>query len=137
MQKLRIVPFRVGDRSRGRFATPADSPHQDCSAYRGIHARRESLGFVHRSRAIFCRPAPNPNRPIRNFFTAVTHRLGLVVVAIEQRDDAGEGRVLRGGRPGGQSLPRAHLMIVSSRVGPVPGWYKQIAELIDPRSLNA
>jgi hypothetical protein len=56
MQKLRIglVGFRMGYmyRSRGRFATPADSPHQDCSAYRGLHVRRESLGFVHRSRAI-------------------------------------------------------------------------------------
>jgi hypothetical protein len=42
--------FRVGDRSRGRFATPADSPLHDCSAYSHAHARRESLGFVPRSR---------------------------------------------------------------------------------------
>ena len=45
--------------SRGRFATPADFPRQDCSPYRGLHVRRESLGCVHRSRAILCRPAPN------------------------------------------------------------------------------
>jgi hypothetical protein len=25
----------------------------------GLHVRRESLGFVHRSRTIFCRPVPN------------------------------------------------------------------------------
>ena len=36
-----------------------------------LHIRRESLGFVHRSRTIFCRPA-KPNRPIRNFSIAVT-----------------------------------------------------------------
>jgi hypothetical protein len=36
MKKLRIVTLgiRVGD-SRGRFATPADFPLQDCSPYRG------------------------------------------------------------------------------------------------------
>jgi hypothetical protein len=34
----------------GRFATPADSPLHDCSPYRGLHARCESLGFVPRSR---------------------------------------------------------------------------------------
>jgi hypothetical protein len=27
----------------------------------------ESLGFVHRSRTILCRPVPNPNDTIRNF----------------------------------------------------------------------
>jgi hypothetical protein len=34
----------VGDRSRGRFATPVDSPLQECSPYRGFHVRRERLG---------------------------------------------------------------------------------------------
>jgi hypothetical protein len=34
--------------SRGLFATPVDFPPQDCSPYRGLHARRERLGFVHR-----------------------------------------------------------------------------------------
>jgi hypothetical protein len=50
--------------SRGRFATPADLPLHDCSPYRELDVRRESLGFVHRSRALFCHPVPNPNRPI-------------------------------------------------------------------------
>jgi hypothetical protein len=61
----------VGERSRGCFATPADSPPHDCSPYSHVHLRRERLGFVHRSRTLFCRPAPNPNATIRNFFTAV------------------------------------------------------------------
>jgi hypothetical protein len=41
-----------------------------------IHARRRSLGFVHRSRAIFCRPAPNPNRSDSHLFASlyVTHQ---------------------------------------------------------------
>jgi hypothetical protein len=34
--------------------------------YSHVHVRRESLGVVHRSRAIICRAAPNPNRTIRN-----------------------------------------------------------------------
>jgi hypothetical protein len=67
------VGFRVGDRSRGRFATPAGFPRQDCSRYRGLHVRRERLGFVARSRTILCRPVPNPSVTIRNFFIAV-HR---------------------------------------------------------------
>jgi hypothetical protein len=49
--------FRVGDRSRGCYATPAEFPLHDW-----LHVRPESLGFLHRSRAIFCRPVPNPNR---------------------------------------------------------------------------
>ena len=54
MKKLRIVTgFRVGDRSRGRFATL-----HDCSPYSHVHARREILGFVRCSRAIFCPPLP-------------------------------------------------------------------------------
>jgi hypothetical protein len=35
-------------RSRGRFATPADFAFQDCSACRGLHARRASVGVVPR-----------------------------------------------------------------------------------------
>jgi hypothetical protein len=49
----------VGERSRGRFATPADFPLHDCSPYRGLYVRRERLGFVYRSRTIFCRRVPN------------------------------------------------------------------------------
>jgi hypothetical protein len=49
----------LGERSRGRFATPADFPLHDCSPYRGLYVRRERLGFVYRSRTIFCRRVPN------------------------------------------------------------------------------
>ena len=40
------------------IATPADFPRRGCSSYRELHVRRERLGFVHRSRTIFCRPVP-------------------------------------------------------------------------------
>jgi hypothetical protein len=45
---------------RFAFATPDDSPRQDCSLYRGLHVRRGSLGCVHRSRTILRRPVPKP-----------------------------------------------------------------------------
>jgi hypothetical protein len=63
MRKLRIVTlgFRVGDRSRGRYATPADFAIHDGTPYRGLRVRRWGLGFVHRSRTILCRAVPNPN----------------------------------------------------------------------------
>jgi hypothetical protein len=32
--------------SRGRFATPADSPRHECSPCRGLHVRRDSLAVV-------------------------------------------------------------------------------------------
>jgi hypothetical protein len=51
--------FRVGDRSRGRYATPAGTPRRDGTPYRGLRARRWGLGCVHRSRAAFCRAVPN------------------------------------------------------------------------------
>jgi hypothetical protein len=73
-KRLRSELFRiVGGRksSCGRYATPADFPLLDCSPYRGLHAPRESLGFVHRSRTIFCRSAPNLDITIRNFCIAV------------------------------------------------------------------
>jgi hypothetical protein len=57
MRKLRIVTFRMRDRSRGRYKTPADSPRHDGTLTRGLRVRRDCLRFVHRSRAIFCRPA--------------------------------------------------------------------------------
>ena len=48
-KKLLIVTgFRVGDRSRGRYATPADSPRHDGTPYRGLRVRRWGLGFAHR-----------------------------------------------------------------------------------------
>jgi hypothetical protein len=43
----------------GRFAAPADSPLHDCSPCSHVHARRESLGFVHIAQAILRRPVPN------------------------------------------------------------------------------
>ena len=70
-QPNRYVGFRVGDRSRGRFATPADFPRHDGTPYRRLRARRWGLGFVHRSRTIFCRAVPNLSVTIRNFCIAV------------------------------------------------------------------
>jgi hypothetical protein len=61
MHKLRIVNVRGfgwGIAHAGRFATPADFPLHDGSPYSHVHVRSDSLGFVHRSRAIFCRPVP-------------------------------------------------------------------------------
>jgi hypothetical protein len=66
-----VRDFGWENRSRGRFATPADFPLQDCSPY--SHVRRESVGFFHRSEDQFYRPVPNPNRPIRNVSIAVAH----------------------------------------------------------------
>jgi hypothetical protein len=63
--------FRVGGRSRGRFATPADFPLHDCSPGRGLRVRRWGLGFVHRPRTIFCRPVHYLLRTIRIFCIAV------------------------------------------------------------------
>jgi hypothetical protein len=69
MQKLRIGT-RVGDRSRGRFATPADSPQHD-SPCPHVYVRRERLGFVHRSWTLFCRPMRNLSVTIRSFLLAL------------------------------------------------------------------
>jgi hypothetical protein len=45
-----------GDESHAaRFATPADFLLQDCSPFRGLHVRRDSLSVVLCSRAILCR----------------------------------------------------------------------------------
>jgi hypothetical protein len=72
-----IVIETPGGRSRGRFATPADAPLEECSPYSHEHVRRESLGVVHRSSAIFCRPAPNLRRyAIRNCVLAVQRCTG-------------------------------------------------------------
>jgi hypothetical protein len=54
--------FRVADRSRRRFATPADFPLHDGTPYRGLRVRRWGLGFLHRSRSTLCRAVPNPKR---------------------------------------------------------------------------
>jgi hypothetical protein len=79
----------VGDRSRGRFATPADSPLHDGTPYSHVHVRRESLGFVPRSRTVLCRAVPNLSVTIRNFFTAVEQRTHSVrEVRVRQAEDA-------------------------------------------------
>jgi hypothetical protein len=57
-----------------RFATPADSPplYTKCSPLtKATRTPRERLGFVYRSRAIFCRPVPNLNVTIRNLFPSL------------------------------------------------------------------
>jgi hypothetical protein len=74
MKRLRIATLgRSGGRGAhaGRFATPADSPRHECSPNRGLHARRERLGFV---RTLFCRPVPNLSVTIRapeRFFSSL------------------------------------------------------------------
>jgi hypothetical protein len=72
-QKLRIVTLRVSGWEIGEvcFATPADFPRHEGTPYRRLRARRWGLGFVHRSRIIFCRAVTNPSVTIRNFFIAV------------------------------------------------------------------
>jgi hypothetical protein len=54
--------------ARGRFATPADFPLHDYSPYSHVHVRRESLGFVHRSKGHFLSPRANPYVAICNLF---------------------------------------------------------------------
>jgi hypothetical protein len=53
------------------------------------------LGFVHHSRAIFCRAVPNPNITIRNFFIAVWGGVGRTAesgIAVESLVEAREHR---------------------------------------------
>jgi hypothetical protein len=56
--RVALGTFRVGGRSRGRYATPADSPLHGGTPYGGLHVLRWGLGFVHRSRKILCRAVP-------------------------------------------------------------------------------
>jgi hypothetical protein len=46
-------------------------PLHDGTCTGGYALRRWGVGFVHRSRAVFCRAVPNPNVTIRNFCVAV------------------------------------------------------------------
>jgi hypothetical protein len=55
------------------FATPADFAQHDRSPFSHVHVRRERVGFVHRSRTIFCRPVPNHHVTIATFPTAARH----------------------------------------------------------------
>jgi hypothetical protein len=50
----------------------ADFPRHDCGPYSHVHVRRESLGFVARSRAIFCHAVPNLSIANRNFIIGCT-----------------------------------------------------------------
>jgi hypothetical protein len=63
-KRIVTIRIRVESSPRRRFETPADFPLQDCSPYRGLHARHEHLGVVPRSRAIFCRPFTRPHASI-------------------------------------------------------------------------
>jgi hypothetical protein len=71
--------LRIGQRFRigWQLAFAAVSRRPPISLYRivartgGLPVRRESLGIVHRSKTVFCRPVPNPNRPIRSFHVTV------------------------------------------------------------------
>ena len=76
----------------GPFRHARRFPSQDCSPYSYVHVRRVSLGFVHRSRTIFCRAVPNLTRPTRN--------CPLVEVVIERgrgssKVDGGEKTLVR------------------------------------------
>jgi hypothetical protein len=62
VQRLQGTAFTMAE---GRECMQADSR---------VHVRRESLGFVHRSRTIFCRPVRNLSVTIRNFCIAVRCR---------------------------------------------------------------
>jgi hypothetical protein len=83
--------LRVGDRSRVRFLTPADSPLHDCSPCSHVHARRESFGI----RPSFA-PHANPNVAIRDFCVAVSRR------SVSHRPPACCGRTRDGGAPAGR-----------------------------------
>jgi hypothetical protein len=87
-QNLRIVSdvkgFRVGDRSRGRFATPADCPLHAGTPYRGLHVVPLIAGYTcdvgfgicpsYKDHSLSRRA--NPSVTILNFFIAVCHPRG-------------------------------------------------------------
>jgi hypothetical protein len=60
---------------------PADFPLHDRSPYSYEHVRRESVGFVHPSRAILCRAVPNPK-----FDSQLLHRGTLWRQDLRQQD---------------------------------------------------
>ena len=72
-KKLRIVALGTSG-GRSAHAALRDAhrfPSTRWYLYRGLRVRRWGLGFVHHSRAIFCRAVPNLNVTIRNLFIAV------------------------------------------------------------------
>jgi hypothetical protein len=108
MEKLRIVTLGISGVWEVAHAAvsrrPPISLSHDCSPYIELHVRRERLGFVRRSRAIFCRSVPNPNVTIRDFFIIAVGEGGaravrgevVHVVAARHRGDAQEQPHLRG-----------------------------------------
>jgi hypothetical protein len=64
----------VGDELTRQFRDARRFPSTRFSPYSHVHVRRERLGFVYHSRAIFCRAVPNLSVTIRNFCTAVWRR---------------------------------------------------------------
>jgi hypothetical protein len=73
MQKLRIATLGIsGGRSLTRpFRDARRSPSTRKSPVPRATRTPRKLGFVHRLKTILCRPAPNPNITIRNFFNDV------------------------------------------------------------------
>jgi hypothetical protein len=59
-ESSRFRGFGWGVAHGGRYATPADFPLHDGTAYRGLRVRRGGLGFVHRPRTVFCRRRAKP-----------------------------------------------------------------------------
>jgi hypothetical protein len=108
----RVTGFRVRDRSRGRYATPADFLLHDGTSYRGLRVRHWGLGFVHRSRAIFCRPRAKPKLKSHLLQTAVggghrRRRHGLVAVRADHGHQHGVELAAAPGRHRGVVPPRA------------------------------
>jgi hypothetical protein len=95
MKKLRIVPWDFG----WDFGMSGDSPLHDGSPYQGLPVRRESLGFVNRSRTIFCRAVPNPKRHDSQLFHRCVPHLAPDERGVQVVDDmasAAECRTLAG-----------------------------------------
>jgi hypothetical protein len=57
---LPLPPLPAAAAGPSAAAGTSPSPLRLTPAVRGLHVCRESLGFVHRSRALFRRPVPNP-----------------------------------------------------------------------------
>jgi hypothetical protein len=71
--------FRVGDRSRGRFATPADFPLHDGTSYWG--ATRTTLGCgICPSFKGHSRPVPNP----KSYDSRLSHRCITSAVSVSR-----------------------------------------------------
>jgi hypothetical protein len=78
------------------------------------------FGFVHHSRAVFCRAVPNPNLTIRNVFIAV-------------QGGGGGGGGVRAPAPGHAAATVASPAL---RVGGVGGFYRQSAVGACPQAVS-